>query len=81
MRPRVRKSSSVHKPEYRQFLRRLRQARADAGLSQTAVAKALRRPQTYVSKAEIGERRLDVLEVQEFAKLYHKPFTYFFPKA
>ncbi|OGR47068.1 MAG: hypothetical protein A2X40_07670 [Elusimicrobia bacterium GWC2_65_9] len=61
-------------------MKRLRQAREDADLSQTKVAKALRRPQTYVSKAEIGERRLDVLEVQEFAKLYHKPLSYFFPK-
>jgi transcriptional regulator with XRE-family HTH domain len=73
--------SSVHKAEYKEFLKRLRQARLSAGLTQTEVARKLRRQQTYVSKAELGERRLDVLEVQEFAKLYGKPFTYFFPKA
>jgi transcriptional regulator with XRE-family HTH domain len=72
---------SVHKAEYKRFLKRLRQARSDAGLTQTQVAKALRRPQTYVSKAELGERRLDVLEVQEFGKVYDKPLSYFFPKA
>lgn len=72
---------SVHKAEYQRFLKRLRQARADAGLTQTQVAKALRRPQTFVSKAELGERRLDVLEVQEFGKVYGKPFSYFFPSA
>ena len=72
---------SVHKAEYRRFLKRLRQARIDAGLSQTAVAKKLKRQQTYVSKAELGERRLDVLEVQEFAQVYDKTLSYFFPKA
>lgn len=72
---------SVYKAEYRRFLKRLRQARTDAGLTQTQVAKALRRPQTFVSKAELGERRLDVLEVQEFGKVYGKPLNYFFPKA
>lgn len=72
---------SVHKAEYKHFLKRLRQARSDAGLTQTEVAKALRRPQTFVSKVELGERRLDLLEVQDFAKVYGKPFSYFFPKA
>lgn len=72
---------SVYKEEYRRFLKHLRQARIDAGLTQTEVAKTLRRPQTFVSKAELGERRLDVLEVQEFGKVYGKPLNYFFPKA
>lgn len=71
--------SSIHKTEYQQFLKRLRQARLDAGLTQTQVAKKLRKLQTYVSKAELGERRLDVLEAQEFAQVYGKPLSYFFP--
>jgi transcriptional regulator with XRE-family HTH domain len=40
----------------------LKTARQRAGLSQAKVAKRLRRPQTYVSKYELGERRLDVVE-------------------
>ncbi len=40
----------------------LRRARKDAGLSQAELAKRLRRPQTFVSKYELGERRLDVVE-------------------
>jgi transcriptional regulator with XRE-family HTH domain len=61
------------------FLERLRQARKDAGLTQVQVAKLLNRPQHFISRCEGGERRLDLIEVQEFAKLYKKPITYFLP--
>ena len=62
---------------YRLFLRRLRQARTEAGLSQVQVAAKLRRPQSYVSKCESGERRVDVVELMEFARLYKKELTDF----
>jgi transcriptional regulator with XRE-family HTH domain len=38
------------------------QARNDAGLTQVQVAAALKRPQSFVSKYESGERNLDVIE-------------------
>lgn len=70
---------SIHSPRYRQFLKRLRAARDEAELTQVQVAKALDRPQSYVSKSESGERRIDVVELDEFARLYRKPLTYFLP--
>ena len=36
--------------------------REEAGLSQTALAEKLGKPQTFVSKSELGERRIDFLE-------------------
>jgi hypothetical protein len=33
--------------------------------------------QSYVSKCESGERRVDVLEFREFARLYRKPLRWF----
>jgi transcriptional regulator with XRE-family HTH domain len=42
--------------------------RAAAGLSQEEVARRLRRPQSFVSKYETGERRLDVVELTEVAE-------------
>ena len=38
-------------------------ARGDAGLSQVGLARRLGKPQSYVSKFESGERRLDVVEL------------------
>jgi helix-turn-helix protein len=48
-----------------------------AGLTQVEVAAALRKPQSFVSKCASGERRVDVVELDEFAKLYHKPLSFF----
>ncbi|MCK5283937.1 MAG: helix-turn-helix transcriptional regulator [Nanoarchaeota archaeon] len=63
--------------EYANFIEKLRQARSDAGLKQIDVAKKLKRPQSYISRVESGEYRVDVLEIQRFAKLYKKDINYF----
>lgn len=61
------------------MLQRLREARKRAGLTQVEVARALRRPQSYVTKCELGERRIDPVELQRFAKLYRTRLSYFLP--
>jgi transcriptional regulator with XRE-family HTH domain len=66
-----------YKRKYAQFLEKLRQARSDAGLTQSEAAKLLGKPQSFISKVETGERRLDFVELQELAKLYKKPISYF----
>ena len=65
-------SGSVYSDNYKKLIERLKQARLDAGLSQQVVASKLGKPQSYVSKVESGERRVDIIEVKEFAKLYKK---------
>jgi len=65
--------------EYRLFLKQLRQARLDAGLTQAGVAKLLSRPQSFVSKSESGERRVDFIELLHLAKIYRKPVRFFEP--
>ncbi len=72
--------STVHSARYKEFLKRLREARVDAGLTQMEVARALRKPQSFVSKCESGERRVDVVELERFAGVYSKPLAYFLPK-
>lgn len=69
--------SNVHSIAYQRFLQRLRKARLDAGLGQVEVAKKLKKPQSFVSKFESGERRLDFVEVEKLAKLYGKPLKFF----
>lgn len=46
----------------------LRQIRLDANLSQTELAKRLGEPQSFVSKYESGERRLDIVELRSICK-------------
>jgi transcriptional regulator with XRE-family HTH domain len=51
-----------------------------AGLTQADVAERLKRPQSFISKCESGERRVDVVELQRFADLYRKDLDYFIAK-
>jgi len=41
------------------------------------VARRLSRPQSFISKFETGERRLDFVELQYPARIYRKPLSYF----
>jgi hypothetical protein len=68
---------SNYRRQYRAFLGRLRTARAEAGLTQVDVSRKLSRPQSFVSKCESGERRVDVVELQQFARLYRKQIEFF----
>ncbi len=72
---------STHSARYRQLLRRLKAARLRAGLTQAEVAQAFRRPQSFIAKCESGERRIDVIELEDFARLYRKPMRFFLSEA
>lgn len=56
----------ISDPQARAVLRSLlRQVRKEAGLRQRDLADQLEQPQSFVSKYETGERRLDLLEIRE----------------
>ena len=54
-----------HIDRHEHLARLLRDIRTRAELTQTEVAAALSKPQSYVSKYESGERRLDLVELSE----------------
>jgi len=68
---------SIYSKEYRKTIERLKKARQESGLKQNEVAKKLGRPQSYISKIERGERRIDITELKQLAKIYKKDITYF----
>jgi len=50
------------------LLKHLKQMRANAGLSGPEIQRRLNRPNSYVSKVESGEKRLDILELREYCQ-------------
>jgi transcriptional regulator with XRE-family HTH domain len=73
----VNKGDASYQRAYGAFLKRLIKARHDAGLLQGEVSERLGKPASFLSKCELGERRLDVIELQRIAKLYGKTINYF----
>jgi transcriptional regulator with XRE-family HTH domain len=53
---------SIYAEDYQRLLNLLVQARKQANLTQQKLAEALGRPQSFVSKFESGERRIDIVE-------------------
>ncbi len=69
--------ASLHTHKYEVFRNLLIQARKDAQLTQIQLASRLNKPQSYISKYEGGERRLDFTEFVEIANLLHIDITKF----
>ena len=70
-------SQALQTERYQTFLHKLRAARKETGLTQAEVAEKLRRSQTWVSKCELGERRVDFVELEDFANAYGKQLSFF----
>lgn len=70
-------SKSTHSPEYKQVLKLLKKSRIKANVTQEQMAERLGATQTFVSKCERGERRLDILELREFCCAMGLPLTSF----
>ena len=68
---------SIYTEEYAVFLAKLRQARKAAGLTQQQVGDRLGQTQSFVSKCERGERRIDVVELKAFCRAIGLPFAVF----
>ena len=58
-------AKSIYSAGQEKLQKLLTETRESAGLTQVALAKKLKRPQSFVSKYESGERRLDLIELRE----------------
>jgi transcriptional regulator with XRE-family HTH domain len=68
---------NLYSDGYKAFIRGLRAARLDLGITQATLADRLGQPQSFVSKTERGERRLDVVEFIDWAvALGQEPETF-----
>lgn len=57
------------------MLEKLRSARFEVGLTQIEAGKKLGKPQSYLSKVERCERRIEAIELGDFAKIHNKDIT------
>jgi len=72
--------NSIYLKEYKKVIERLKKARQESGLKQIEVAEKLGKPQSYISKIEQGERRIDIAELKLIAQIYKKDINYFISK-
>jgi len=68
---------TIYSKDHRYIVEKLKKARQEADLDQVGVARSLKKSQSYISKIESGQRRIDVIALKEFAKLYKKPLDFF----
>ncbi len=68
---------SIYSDEHKLLTGRLKEARKRRGLDQKQAADLLGVSQSYISKIESGQRRIDVIQLKEFAKIYKKTIDYF----
>jgi len=70
-------SKAIYSKDHKYIVEQLKKARQEAGLEQEQVAKLLKKTQSYVSKIESGQRRIDVVALKKFARIYKKNISYF----
>ncbi|MDI6820758.1 MAG: helix-turn-helix transcriptional regulator [Patescibacteria group bacterium] len=68
---------TIYSKDHRYIVERLKKARQEADLGQIKVARLLKKTQSYISKIEAGQRRIDIVSLKEFARIYKKPIDYF----
>lgn len=73
-------SKTIYSTEHKFIIERLKNARIEVGLDQEKVAELLGKTQSFISKIESGQRRIDIVQLKEFAKIYKKNFNYFIKK-
>lgn len=63
---------SIYSKDYQKIIRRLKKARLECDITQLEIAKKINKPQSFISKIESGERRIDISELKIILKVYDK---------
>ncbi len=61
---------SSYSTEHQALVERLIDARKKSGLTQVEVAEKLNQSQSYISKIENNQKKIEVIELKRLAKLY-----------
>ena len=69
---------SIHDPRYRAIIKRLIILRESKDVTQVELAMSLKKYQSYVSKTDTYERRLDIIELQDWLTALDTDICFFF---
>lgn len=69
--------SSLYDPCYKIFVECLRDFRAQSRMTQQELASQLNCPQSYISKYEQGQKRLDIIEIKRICNVFGVSLTEF----
>lgn len=70
-------TKTIYKNEYKKTVEAIKKARIEVGFTQREVSAKIKKPQSYISKIERGEQRIDIVELKILADLYKKKISYF----
>ncbi|ATC65018.1 transcriptional regulator [Nibricoccus aquaticus] len=68
---------NIHSSDHKKLCELIRRLREEKGVTQHALAQKLEVPQSFVSKVETGERRLDILELRSVCLALEIPMKRF----
>ena len=67
----------IYSKEHKHIVEQLKKAREKARLNQKQVAEILNKTQSYISKIESGQRKIDIVQLKKFSKIYKKSLDFF----
>ncbi|MCU4395347.1 MULTISPECIES: helix-turn-helix domain-containing protein [Acinetobacter] len=70
--------SSLHDPRYRALIEKLIKLRESKVMTQVELASSLKKPQSYIAKVENFDRRIDIIELQDWLKALDTEIPIFF---
>ena len=73
-------ATSAYDPRHEELVRRLREARKKAHITQEELADYLSVPQSVVSRLEAGQRKVSALELRDLSELLHIPMERLVPR-
>lgn len=68
---------TIFTKDHKYLVEQLKKARQEIDMDQKKVAELLGKTQSYISKIESGQRRIDVVQLKKLAKIYKKDITFF----
>lgn len=70
-------TKTIYSQDHRFLAQQLKKARKEVRLNQEEAANLLGKTQSYISKVESGQVRIDIFQLRDFAKIYKKKLNFF----